>query len=344
MYHPEAEARRFHLRDLPLVSRLKSRGISLDSETYLAHGLHTVGDAALSRVPLADLGTPTLVARAGETQVIGQLRHKQGESHAHIVFISPALSNGSSGALESAWLRLLDALAQAAGQRGAHTIHAEVDENSAVFEALRRAGYAPYAQQDIWRREPGPPPGQTPTIALCRIDEHDMPAVRHLHAQMVPQLAQQADPAPPSGGLAAYQEGRVCSYVGYTAGNRGLYLRPYLHNSAKKLARAVLETTLLLLPVSCRVPVYCSVRQYQGWLGATLEALGFEPWARQTVLVKHTVAHIQRPAFAPLPSVQGGIQISGGPSTNCQLTDMESCGAGEWATWAREDRLRVRFG
>lgn len=339
MYRPEAEARRFHLGDLPLVSRLKSQGISLDSEMYLAHGLHTVEDAALSRVPLADLGTPTLVARAGETQVIGQFRHKQGESHAHIVFISPALSNGSDQALESAWLRLLDALAQAAGQRGAHTLHAEVDENSAVFEVLRQAGYAPYAQQDIWRRDPAPPPTQVPTVALCRIDEHDMPAVRHLHAQMVPHLAQQADPAPPSGGLAAYQDGRVCAYVGYTEGNRGLYLRPYLHNSARKLAQAVLETALFLLPRSRKVPVYCSVRQYQGWLGATLEALGFEPWARQTVLVKHTAAHIQRPAFAPLPSVHGGIQISGGPSPKYHLSDMEPQRAGEWVTV--EDKLQV---
>lgn len=331
MFTTEAEARTFQLSDLPLVHRLKSRGISLDSQTYLARGLHTIGDAALSRVPLADLGTPTIVARYASARVFGQYRHQPGNSHAHIVFIAPALTNGTSDTLTSAWFHLLNALAAAAARSGAQIIQAEVAENSVVFETLRQAGYAPYAQQDIWRRNPQPPPACGHLVVLHHATDQDMPAIRHLHARAVPRLAQQADPAPPPDGLITYRDGQACSYLAISEGNRGIYLRPYLHLPSANdgaqggdYAREVLSAALNVLSHASRVPVYCCVRGYQSWLGSSLQELGFSPWARQTVMVKHTAAHVKHPAFAPLPAMKGGITIPGGPTASIQWKTKET--------------------
>ncbi len=330
LFTTEAEARTFQLSDLPLVHRLQSRGISLDSETYLARGLHTISDAALSRLPLTDLGTPTVVARYGNARVFGQFRHPPGDSHAHIVFIAPALTNGTSDTLEGAWFHLLDALAVAAARSGAQTIQAEVADNSVVFETLRQAGYASYAQQDIWRRDPQPPPAYNRAVVPHRATEQDMPAIRYLHARAVPRLAQQADPAPPPDGLVTYQDGQACSYLAISEGNRGIYLRPYLHPQTSACAQTgnraqdVLSAALNVLSHTARVPVYCCVRQYQSWLGSALQDLGFSPWARQTVMVKHTAAHVKHPAFAPLPAVKGGITIPGGPTASIQWKTRET--------------------
>jgi len=313
LFHSDAETRAFTLADLPLIHRLKSHGISLDSESYLARGLHTAEDAALSRLPLAEMGAPTVVARCGSLAAIGQLRHTRGETHAHIVFMAPALTDGDPDTLETVWLRLLDALAVEAGARGAQTIHAEVDENSPIFEVLRPAGYASYARQDIWRRNPAPPP-VAGALPLRPAAGRDMPAVRFLHAQTVPRLAQQADPIPAEEGLVYFQEDKAWCYLTVSAGDRGVYLRPYLHPEAEPLAQEVLAGALIALERSARVPVYCCVRQHQGWLNGPLERLGFVPWARQSVLVRHTTSRVEHPAFAPLPGVRGGIPLSSGRS------------------------------
>jgi hypothetical protein len=324
LFNSEAEARAFSLGDMPLVQRLKSRGISMDSETYLSRGLHTLSDAALSRVPLTDLGTPTVVVRHRTASAFGQFRHQTSDTHAYIVFVAPAPQGEFTPQLEAVWLRLLDALGRAAGERGAHNIHAEVDENSPMFALLRQAGYASYTGQDIWRRAPAPPPVIQPddtagptVITLRKVAKQDMPAVRYLHARIVPRLAQKADPPPGTNGLVAIRDREAYSYISVRAGDRGIYLKPYLHPDDSHLASAVLASALALLDRTIRVPVYCCVRQYQSWLGGPLEALGFQPWARQTVLVKHTTARIEHPAFAPLPAMKGGITIHGGQGGNC---------------------------
>lgn len=317
MIGTEANVRGFHLGDLPLLQRLKSYGISMDSESYLARGLHTVEDAALSRIPLVGLGTPTFVTTCGHEQAFGQLRHKKGDTHAHIVFVAPALTNGFSVSLEGAWMHLLDGLAHEAGRRGAHVIYAEVDENSLVYEALRRAGFAVYAQQDIWRRDPAPPLYiPHPGIQLERATAADMPAVRYLHAQTVPQLARQADPSPAASGMLYYREGKAWAYIAASEGNRGIYCKPYLHEDVQAQASIILAAAMNMCVRAARLPVYCCIRQYQSWLGGTLESLGFKPWARQAVMVKHTTVRVQHPEFSPLPSVKGGIQIPGGPTGN----------------------------
>src|SRR5258708_3453900 len=57
------EVRPFLPIDLPLVRRLAPLGVSFDSMTSLTRGMHALGDAVWSAVPLADLGTPPFALR-----------------------------------------------------------------------------------------------------------------------------------------------------------------------------------------------------------------------------------------------------------------------------------------
>ncbi len=319
MFTPDAEARAFTLGDLALVHRLKSRGISMDSESYLSRGLHTVGDATLSRLPFSNLGTPTIVVRCGDEQAFGQFRHRAGDPDSHIVFMSPAITENFSQVQEYLWMLLLDALSQAAGTRGAHNIHAEVDENSAVFELLRGAGFASYARQDIWRRNPAPLPAP-PAINLREATRHDKASILYLHGQIVPRLAQKADPAPLPNGLICMQDGRARAFIAVSKGNRGLYLKPYMLMDDSAIAPEIIGVVMSMLEQATRVPVFCCLRQYQSWLGSALEMWGFKPWARQTVMVKHTAARVEKPAFAQLPNMRG-VTIHGGPSSHISTVD-----------------------
>ncbi|MEZ4516922.1 MAG: hypothetical protein R3C44_08830 [Chloroflexota bacterium] len=42
--------------------------------------------------------------------------------------------------------------------------------------------------------------------------------------------------------------------------------------------------------------VYCCIRRYESWLPSALEKNGFQLWASQAVMVKHTVQHIAKGA------------------------------------------------
>ncbi len=306
LFNSDAEVRAFSLSDLPLIRRLKSSGISLDSEEYLSRGLHTVGDAAVGRLSLSGRSVSTLVARSGSEKAIGQYRLKSDTSSAHIVFMTPALTEGFTAQQETVWLLLLDALAAEAGRDQARYLHAEVDENSAIFEAFRRAGFAVYAYQDIWRRDPAPPPVPSdfaPPLRTAR--PGDMPAVRALYDQTAPSLIRQADPLPAPNGLVYMREGRARGYLEVRPGERGLYVRPYLSTEECDRASGVFSAALQMLKQPARLPVYCCLRRYQSWIGEALEGLGFEPWARQTVLVKHTTSRVRRAEFGPLPAFDG---------------------------------------
>jgi len=285
------EARPFLPIDVPLVRRLTPHGVSLDSLTSLTRGINTIEGAVWGAVPLTDLGTPTFVLRDGDNEYVAQFRHKGNEQHAHIVFIAPDLDKCDG---DWAWLHLLDAMVVAAGKRGAVTLNAEVDDTSQAFETLRQAGFAVYARQEIWRREPGGTIRNANRELLRPETEGDAFGINSLYANVVPRMVLQAD-APPAtghGGLLYERDGRILAYLSVQEGKCGVYIQSFLHPEGLDQAEAILAAVLSTLSRAERVPVYFSVRSYQDWWRRSLNALGFESWASQAVMVKHTASRI----------------------------------------------------
>ncbi len=297
--------RAFTWSDVPLVRRLAPLGVSLDTVTGLTRGINPVNDAFLAALPLGDRGMPTYVLRTNGEGVLGQLRHREGAAHAHIAYIAPTLGD-EKGDAETAWLNLVEGLVVAAGERGAHAVHAEVDPGSAIFAALREAGFAVFARQDLWRRPPAPVNPSPARLFQPRRAAH-MIGVGSLYANTVPRLVQQATPPPEAdekGLVYVDDEGQVSGYLTIYAGKRGILLRVLLHPEADEKAAALIADALTYLSHLERTPVYCAVQRYQDWLREPLSAVGFEPWARQAVMVKQTVRRVQHPAFQPLPALE----------------------------------------
>jgi hypothetical protein len=293
------EVRPFVPLDVPLLHRLHASGVTLDSAARLTRGINALEGAMLHAVPLADLGMPTYVAKLRETAYVAQYRHKNNDQHAHIVFIAPEVDSDDG---PEAWLQLISAMVSSAAKRGAFTLNAEVDDGSLACEVLHRAGFATYARQAIWRRSPAPITEGNAALWRPAV-ESDAISIAALYASIVPRLVMQAD-APPDlskhAGVVYERQGRIAAYITIQEGKHGVYLQPYLHPECSgNETDALLAGVLAGLPRADKVPVYLCVRRYQAWLHNALDAQRFEVWTNEAVMVKHTTARIEHPAFKP---------------------------------------------
>ncbi len=294
-------------RDLSLLRRLRDRGLCLDAQQAYCRGHHTLTNTLLGIVS-PTLNVHTLVSRPDgpeDPAAVAQMIHHNSDTLARLAFISPegALSSSSGVAL-------LEGVCQAAGERGAWNLAAEVDEDSPAFEGLRRAGFAIYARQNVWAL---PPPAKPAASAANSQDRplwraeigSDRPAVHFLYANLVPALVQQIEPPPARGsrGLVYWEAGELLGYLEVARGPLGTWVQPYFHPAVEQ-THALLVDLLARGPVGRVRPVFVCVRSYQGWMNGLLERLGFELCASQAVMVKRLAATVRRPALARLPAIE----------------------------------------
>jgi hypothetical protein len=109
-----------------------------------------------------------------------------------------------------------------------------VDAQSPGFQALRRAGFAIYARQRIWRLADLPPdPVQPAPWRACTT--RDALAVRSLYNNLVPGLVQQAEPLPRERlkGMVYYHADVMHAYVELRYGPVGIWAQPFVHPDAQ---------------------------------------------------------------------------------------------------------------
>ncbi len=293
--------RSVNIVDIPLVNRLFDDAVMLDTDLAYTGNVDLSSASLISNILLPQRSSYTFLARANEQPVVGQFRLRHEPHQARIVYIAPGLDEGHDN---SAWLHVLDAMTAEAGRRGAHMLTAEVDEHLPLFETMRIAGFSIYARQELWQRGPG----ELPQLAVDSVElTHETPADAHgiqlLYCNIVPRLVQQvAAPPSRSHGLVYRKNERVEGYVAISEGRAGIYLMPYLHPDVFSEAPAILMAAIQQANRSYeRIPVYVAVRRYQDWLEDALVDLGFEPWTRQAVMVRHIAAGVRQASFAPLP-------------------------------------------
>jgi hypothetical protein len=315
------EVRSFLPIDLPLIHRLTPLGRSFDSATLLTRGVNTLEGAVWGVVPIADLGLPTFVLRDGDEGYVGQFRHKTGDHHAHIVFITPDVDQAVS-VDETAWNRLLQAMVMAAGRRGALTLNAELNEESHAFERLRQMGFATYARQEIWVRPPSAAPMAGPERKLLR-PTHELDAIglNSLYWRVVPHLVRQAEPPPDAKhGYVFSLAGEVQGYFGLQEGKYGLYVQAMLNPTAcAHRIDELLVALLNLLPKADRLPIYFCVRRDQEWMQPALAEWGFAPQLNQAVMVKHTTRRIEDCAYRPIYSLEAILAGSFTPASQIPM-------------------------
>lgn len=277
--------------DWASVRRVISQRLPLDMAAALTRGTPGLEEIMLSSVPLAELGTPTLILRHGEGNCVGQFRQRSDRTAAHITFLAP---DPHEEELYS-WAQLLESMVFEAGRRGAHVISAEVPEDHAVFEAFRVAGFAVYSRQVILRREAGPTRIEQSVLLRPEVAQDGI-AISTLYFNTVPRLLQQAEPLrlPEGNGLVYERNGQIAGYLAVMEGKSGIVIKPYFHPEAYDQVPDIIFSALTRIPRAEQLPVYLFARSYQDWLRGVLERVGFQPWAHQALMVKYTIVRVER--------------------------------------------------
>lgn len=309
--------RPFNLRDLPLVHRLSELGVSLHTESALTKNLHPTRGALFS---LVGGDFPTYVWKSDKNGLAGfiQLCLDDDNVHAHILYLSSTSDNNiteSNGTAvsdtnstngqrpyqvnENAWLPLLDQAVVEAGQRGIHSLVAEVDEVSEELPVLRRAGFVVYTRQDVWVLATGEPNHTENETNLLRPRQaEDDWDIQLLYANTVPRLVQLVEPMPPLDDGACWvlhEENELAAFVHVSVGPVATWMRLFIHPSAEIQADSIITAVVQKTPDAATRPIYCCVRRYQSWVQTALERSGFTLWGSQAVMVKHIVQKATKP-------------------------------------------------
>jgi hypothetical protein len=317
--------RPFDWRDLPLLHRIRDRGLCLDSQLAFTRGPNVLQYALLDMLGPGRTAH-TFVARPGGQASIAQVLLPPGRNVAHIAFVSPAEMLEDSHGVE-----MLEAMARAGAEHGAHGLIAEVDEHSPAFESLRRFGFAIYSRQRIWRLSADSVPTAPTTgppaedgVALWRAAAPaDETAIASLYLNLVPALVQQVEPPPirHNRDMVHWHQDELLGYLSFDGGPRGTWVQPYFHPGAEDPDR-LLGTLLIDLEDRRQRPLYVCVRSYQSWMTAPLHALGFEALADQAVMVKRLAVSIRQPQLAVLPSLEASLPKPTAPLARIETDDL----------------------
>ncbi len=291
--------REFDWRDLPLLHRVRDRGLCPDSQLAFTRGAHAMQNALLDPF-IPGKSAVTLVSRNGDIEAVGQCIYRSDAPNARLSFFGPveALDNNTG-------LKLLESLAAAVGEHGAPNLIAEVDERSEAFERLRSAGFAIYARQRIWRLDKTEEDIESAEGDIWRVENsEDTSAARSLYHNIVPGLVQQVEPPPtrPGHNLVYWREEELLGYLDIERGSLGTWIQPYFHPAVEGFQGLL---GAYLKEVRRDRPVYVCVRSYQSWMSRPLERLWFEPAVDQAVMVKRLAIGVRSQVASPLPAVEG---------------------------------------
>jgi len=273
----------------------------MDSARLLTRGSPVGMAANLSLLhPARGFFTGVTPAGKNDLPLLGQVVYHLGGRSARLSFIAPG-SVCDSPNLPG----LLEGLARQAGEWGAFHVLGELEEVCPAFESMRMAGFSVYAWQRVWRLPAGGTNGGSQNRWQPVREEDEWP-IRNLFQNLVPPLAQSAEPLTihrPSS-LVYRQNGEIMAYVEGVFGPRGIYLTPLIHPDIEDEASLLKSLPAALGPLLGR-PIYLAVRSYQAWLENTLTDLDAKSSPRQALMVKHLTLAQRALLTARLVQIEG---------------------------------------
>jgi len=307
------------VRHLLLVSKLQDQGRVLDLEEALTQPYRPLWAALVGCLPLG-IGVSTYVCDATQEgrRMAGfaQVRIRRDGPEADVIYLSPSPAVAEDTI--TIWCRLLEKLCLEVGERGIQRIFARLPEDGPEVEAFQRVGFSIYTREDVFRlaRTPSDLPGQR---TMRPQQPADSWRLQGLYATVAPRLVQQtenltakkwrATPGPwprrtKREGYVLEDKGEIIGYLRIRKGQTGHWLEMLLHPQAYDRADELVAQSLSLLAEYPPHPVYCCLRRYQGGLRVPLEARGFQPFASQCVMVKHTTVRVKEPALKLVPALE----------------------------------------
>ena len=222
-------------------------------------------------------GATTLVWRGDgdEKAAFAQMQLEDGAQRARMYFFAPA---GAETPSECS-VALLEGLAKEAGACAARNLMAEAQEGSAEFVALRKAGFAIYARQQVYRLLARPAALKTDVSLQSCSPQHEIP-IHRLYSNIVPALVRQVEPTPTGthDGYVLLHEDDLVALLCVNRGPKGIWAQPYVHPEAEDAIGEVLAAFLLGEELDAHKPVYVCARSYQSWMRGALQDAGFRPF------------------------------------------------------------------
>lgn len=318
----------FNARDLLLVSKLQNQGLLLNLEEALTQTYRPLWAALVGCLPLQGAGVSTYVydevERDRRMAGFAQVRMRKENSEADVVYLAPPLSAAAEAT--TIWCHLLEHLCFEAGEQGIQRIFARLPEDGPEIKAFQQVGFSIYTREDIFRLEQIPPgPPHSEKRALRPQQPSDSWGLQRLYAAAAPRLVQQAENLTAKKwdtalgpwlrrarreGYVLEDEGEIVGYVRIRPGQTGHWLEMLLHPRAYERAEELVVHALSLLAEHPPHPIYCCLRRYQGGLRVPLEAQGFQLFASQCVMVKHTTVRVKEPALKLVPALEKRAEVA----------------------------------
>jgi hypothetical protein len=217
----------------------------------------------------------------GNGNFYSQVLHQPGSRSARFSFLLPDFKPDQAGISA-----LIEFLCFQSGEMGALNVLAEVEESHALFEILRRSGFAVYSWESIWQL-PKQIQASESQSAWSEPQPQDDTFIRSLFQTLVPPLVQNAEPYT-NGNTPRWiykVNGEILAYVEIISGKSGLFLVPVIHPSVEDIESLLRD--LVYFIGSNNKTIYLQVRSYQAWLSDALLNLQAQPSPRYAMMVKH---------------------------------------------------------
>lgn len=281
-------ARSLTWKDLPALPRFQKQKLFLDNALRLTLNPGLFSSSVLSLLTSSS-GFYTVVEPIESNQhpfLIGQINHKPEDHTARIAFLAPRDLD------HRGFTNLMANLTARVGEQGALQILAEVDQDTLEDTILARAGFRPYAEQQIWKL-PGNFFYGSGKKAWIPITRTDIDQVISTYQRIVPLQIQRVEAPPPINslrGLICWKEGKIAGIALIRFGPRGILVDLAIEPDLNELDD-YLSALFFHLPYRNSRDIFFRIRSFQQRIASVLERAGADPGPNQNAVVKKLALH-----------------------------------------------------
>lgn len=316
--------RSFGLRDFHLVRQLQIRGVAFDLRRLLLHPHTPLWSALVGLLSHEQLGTISCLYLSRQKAPMSGMVSVFLRRHMpywDLAFLAPALDSHAEATC--IWTKLLTHLTVLGAQRGITRIYARATEDAETEDILHQAGFSVVTREEIFVLVNRPSPVVAPR-GLHRLEPQDAQALVNLYREVVPPLVQQAEGVTPhwaasrSHSIGPFwapkeyvwsEKSRANAYIGLCETEKGYWLEVMVRPEFRAEILPLIKHVLSLTECTKVTPVYCQVPDYSVGVGWVLRALGFESYARQVMLVEHTIVRVPIKQRVLVPGLEGSVDI-----------------------------------
>ncbi len=281
-------ARKLLWKDLPILHRFQKHKLFLDNALRLTYNPGLFSSSLLS-VLTSSSGFCTIIEPVDSHQLpylIGQVVHAPDQPTARLAFLAPGDKE------HRGFTDLLAFLTCRVGEQGALQILAEVDMNTPGETILSRAGFRPYAEQQIWKlpRRLFYGSGKKAWVPISRTDSD---RIASAYQRFVPLQVQRVE-APLAGaalqGMISWNSGKIAGIALTSFGPNGILVDLVLDPDLEMLDD-YLGALFFHLPYRNSRDIFFRIRSYQAEIATVLERSGAVAGPKQYAVVKKLAVH-----------------------------------------------------